>query len=608
MGAYPNHAHEYEDNYATYTNDQQHNGWPLGNNHDANIISPPSTVVDSDKQYVNEKLERNLTNVDNSGYEIEELPGTSLLVRDKGSIVFSPHPTTSPNDPLNWSGWRKWWHTFLVCFIAGFTAATSNDAGSAQFGEREQLGISYSTMNTGAGVLFLGIGYGTLAISPAAWLWGRRSSYLFCILMGMIGSIWMGKTQSASDAVWCQLFVGISESCAEANVQLSLSDLFFEHQRGTVLSIYVLATSMGTFLGPMIASFIADSSFGWRWIGWWAVIISAGTLITLYFGLEETMFDRPSHEPNSTNAGDASDTSTVVNLETGEREKKPSQDNDPEKGCVGPEPKALNGALVVHDEPKSYWQRIALFTPAPNLKGWGFEQFGRRLWLTLRVFTFPAVIYSGIQWGAQDAWLTFYVTVEDDNWSEAPWHYGDVGVGLMNLPCVIGSILGCIYGGYFSDEFVLWMARRNNGVTEAEHRLWMMLPLAILNPLGMLLFGIGTGQGWAWPAPYVGLGLIGFGWGCTGDLSMAYLMDAYPEMVLEGMVGVSVINNSIACIFTFTASYWLDAAGAQNTFIVIAAIDFVFVMSTVPMMIWGKACRRWTTERYNNFVKDRSSL
>lgn len=35
---------------------------------------------------------------------------------------------------------------------------------------------------------------------------------------------------------------------------------------------------------------------------------------------------------------------------------------------------------------------------------------------------------------------------------------------------------------------------------------------------------------------------------------MAYLMDAYPDMVLEGMVGVAVVNNSLACIFTFVAS------------------------------------------------------
>jgi len=86
------------------------------------------------------------------------------------------------------------------------------------------------------------------------------------------------------------------------------------------------------------------------------------------------------------------------------------------------------------------------------------------------------------------------------------------------------------------------------------------------------------------------------------------LMDAYPKMVLEGMVGVAVINNSIACILTFTASMWLGEQGVQNTFIVIAALNFVFVMTTVPMMIWGKKCRRWTKTRYLDFVRIRDSL
>jgi MFS family permease len=124
---------------------------------------------------------------------------------------------------------------------------------------------------------------------------------------------------------------------------------------------------------------------------------------------------------------------------------------------------------------------------------------------------------------------------------------------MMNIPTLIGAIIGCYYGGWFSDKFVEWYARRNNNVFEAEHRLWLMYPAAFIGSAGLMLFGIGTDMGMNWPAPYVGLGMIGFGWGCAGDLSLAYLQDAYPEMVLEGMVGVSVINNSIGCIFTFCA-------------------------------------------------------
>jgi MFS family permease len=178
----------------------------------------------------------------------------------------------------------------------------------------------------------------------------------------------------------------------------------------------------------------------------------------------------------------------------------------------------------------------------------------------------------------------------------------------MNIPTLIGAVFGCFWGGYMSDRFVYWMAQRRNGVREAEDRLWMMLPCGIISPAGMLLFGIGTAQGWTWPPCYVGLGLIGFGWGCAGDLSISYAMDCYPEMILEGLVGVAVINNSLAMIFTFTASDWFAADGTQNTMIAVAVLDFFFILLTVPMVIWGKSCRRWTLERYRAFVKFRDTL
>ena len=46
------------------------------------------------------------------------------------------------------------------------------------------------------------------------------------------------------------------------------------------------------------------------------------------------------------------------------------------------------------------------------------------------------------------------------------------------------------------------------------------------------------------PVPYVGLGFIGFGWGVAGDLALTYLGDCYPDMILEGMVGVRYASYS----------------------------------------------------------------
>jgi MFS family permease len=541
--------------------------------------------------------------------EVDFIPGTTRLVEEPdhastshlkkhGDIILSPQPTNSPNDPLNWSLPRRCWHAVLLCFITALTAATSNDAGSAQDGMNNDLGISYNAMNTGAGVLFIGIGYFTLLISPAAWLYGRRITYLVCMVLGVIGAIWFAKVQSTEDSIWNQLFVGASEACAEANVQLSLSEVFYQHQRGAVLGVYVLSTSIGTYLGPLIAGFVADR-IGWRWIGWLSVIISCCTIVVLFFTLEETLFERSAY-----------DIGTIDGVhQTSGTPEPPSENEKTTDLNKAPSPSDVPHTDV--EKKKTYLQRIQLITLAPNVVGTGFKQYINRLLHTLRVFTFPAVLYSGLQWGAQDAWLTFYLTLEENNWYDPPWNYSDVGTGLMNIPCLIGAVIGCFWGGWLSDVWVTFYARKyRNGIREAEDRLWMMYPCAIISPVGMLLFGIGTAYGWSWPVPYVGLGFIGFGWGCAGDLSMAYLMDAYPEMVLEGMVGVSVVNNSLACLFTFTASDWIGSTtdSIRDCMVVIAVLDFLFVMCTVPMMVYGKRCRRWTLKRYDEFVKIRDTL
>ncbi|CAL5872029.1 uncharacterized protein PFLUO_LOCUS6286 [Penicillium psychrofluorescens] len=527
---------------------------------------------------------------------LENLAGTRILFTSDEHLKLTPEPTKSPNDPLNWSPARKYWHAALVLFIVGFTAATSNDVAAAQYGMNSQLGISWTLMNTSAGILFIGIGYGTLLTAPIPSLYGRRMMYIVCLLSSLIGCTWLARTMGPNDALWNQLFIGASEACAEATAQLSLSDLFFEQQRGSVMGLYVLATSIGTYLGPLLAGFIANS-VGWRWVGWFALIISFGTLIVFYFTFEETTFDRKVYL-----RGDMPVTDTTSSTSpTAEEVKSASKEHTP-VWATSLSDLDDNGSS---DAPKPYWQRIALVTPSPLLRGTGFVQYLKTMWHILRVFSFPGVWYSGLQWGAQDAWLTFYLTVEDDDWVMPPWNYSPNGAAMMNIPTLIGAIIGCCYGGWFSDKFVEWYARRNNNLFEAEYRLWLMYPAAFIGSAGLILFGIGTDLGMNWPAPYVGLGMIGFGWGCAGDLSLAYLQDAYPEMVLEGMVGVSVINNSIGCIFTFCAGIWLNVQSTKMVFVEIGILSFVFMMTTVPMMTWGKAARRWTRTRYENFVSRR---
>lgn len=538
-------------------------------------------------------------------------------IKTSNGIILMPQPSDSPNDPLNWGFWRKLAHFVVVIFITGFTSATANDAGATQDSLNQLYGISYASMNTGAGVLFLGIAFASLILAPSASIWGRKCSYIISMVMGLIGSIWFGYLKNTSDTIWSQLFVGISEACAETLVQLSIADIYFQHQLGLRLTIYILSTSVGTYLGPLIAGFIGaagDNAF--RWVGWIAAIIYGVLIIVFVFFFEESYFDRARMlgqitERNTTSSspvlpqeeqkkdGKLDDVAVVNNLS--------AQNSRVSQFSVGEQTPSVYDAGA-SDPAKSYWQRIQPITPATNIKGVGFKQYLRQIKMIFRVFMFPPVILSGLMWGAQDAFLTFYLTTEDDSYYDAPWNYSNKGVAIMNVPCVIGAAIGCFYAGTFSDWFVIQMAKRNNGIMEAEFRLWFIFLAAIISPAGLLIFGIGTGKGYGWQKTYIGLGFIGFGWGCAGDISMSYLMDAYPEMVIEGMVGVAVINNLIGCVFTFACSPWLDSMGTTNTYIILAVINFLIMMLCLPMIIYGKKCRAWTKNGYLEFLKIRDEI
>lgn len=457
-------------------------------------------------------------------YHPDYIPGTinillegvgkdsSTLKTTANGIVLHPQPSDSPNDPLNWPWWTKMYQAFLIMFITAFTAATSNDAGATQDSLNEIYGISYNAMNTGAGVLFAAIGLCTLILGPTAFLYGRKMTYVICTVLGLVGCIWFGFSKRTNDTIWSQLFVGASEGCSEAAAQLTLSDMFFQHQLGWALTLYIVCISVGTYLGPLVAGFISgDVSF--RWVGWVGAIISGVLLVVLVCTQYETYFDRSKYVNAAlTDIVDATYEGIDNNIERKDRDHKErdqvlTEDLD-EEATIS----SLIGDNGANEKRIPFLQRIALYTPASNLEGYGVKQYFSTLFNMLRVFWFPPVILSGILWGLQDAFLTFYLTTEDDQYYDPPYNYGDTGVALMNVPCLIGAIIGSCYAGILSDKAVMWIARRRGGIHEPEDYLYFLVLVFICCPIGLMVFAAGTDQEWSWPITYVfGLGFIGVG-------------------------------------------------------------------------------------------------
>ena len=152
--------------------------------------------------------------------------------------------------------------------------------------------------------------------------------------------------------------------------------------------------------------------------------------------------------------------------------------------------------------------------------------------------------------------------------------------------------------GYLNGQVIVWLARRNNGYSEAEYRLWMLLPLSLFQALGLLMYGIGVARGLPWIVPAVGMGFIGFCLVSGVSILLSYVLDCYREIGEEAVTGVIVIRALIGTGFTFAIQPWLEASGVENTFIACAVIGWAVFASALIFIKWGKTFRRMTAERY----------
>lgn len=541
----------------------------------------------------------------NSKLNEEFIPGTvnihvlkagmegSEVKMTKKDVVLFPQPSDSVNDPLNWTAPKKLWNLTLLAFITGFTAGTANDADSILNALNMTYHVSWNAITYADACLFAFIGISAFLLAPAAALYGRKIPYVICTIASFVGAILMGLTTSSVVNYFAQIFIGVSLACTETTVQRSLTDLFFQHQHGSVLTIYMFASSVGTYLGPLIAFLIVDLGINYRWIGWFAAIIAGCLLVVIFFGMHETTFDRSGY-PASTIVEETSDGA--------ENSRSSNESKTGQKYLAVELARPLSGS---DDEKLSYWQSVALITPAPNLIGFGIKQYFKQLVLSTTVFCFPACIFSGLVYAIHNVLLIFYMSVEEDNYFDPPYNYSDAGVALMNVPCIIGAAIGCIYAGFYSDYFVIWAAKRNHGIQEAEFRLYLLIVPAILFPLGLIIFGVGTDQKWPWPATYFGLVLIGFGTGSSGDISMNYIMEAFPEMVVEMLAVVSLVNNSICCGFSFFCTPWLAEMSVTKTFIIMAALSLFVMLLALYFVFYGKALRISSKRRYLKFCERR---
>ncbi|KAJ5473029.1 hypothetical protein N7530_007030 [Penicillium desertorum] len=562
-----------------------------------------------------------------------------------GQFVLDPQPDDSLNDPLNWPVWQR--DAALVslgfyCLMGGgmtpILAAGFNDVAAAYDVSTQQ--VAFTT-----GFYMLGLGLGSVVMSPTAILYGKRPVYLLGATLFVVSAVWWKEPDP-----------------------------------------------------PLVSAAIIES-LSWRWVFWIVAMIVGMCLVLLFFFVPETFWDRtprprvhkqkrprgpgrsvsdlvshgfrgrrpyvqPQHEPTEQDLNDpafAPKKSKHAHVgfaddhpEEGERTVEPeksdlvpgagnatngeqSTTNPPtpsnEKGddFLQPLPQALVPGPHLDDletarraavsparteslEPAStpltatlqYTNRLRERPKIPYsqlLKVWN-GRIAQDSWVRVAarpfvLFAYPAVLWSTVVYSLSVGWLiVLSESVAHIFQSKDHYHFTSLQTGLIYISPFVGGLLGTAVAGKVSDVIARFMTRRNGGIYEPEFRLVMAIPIALSTVIGLMAFGWSAEIGDSWIVPTIFFGLISFGCCLGSTTAITFCVDSYRQYAGEALVTLNFSKNILhGLIFSLFIVDWLDANGSRTVFLSIGGIQLFFMLMSIPMYLYGKRARMWTVRK-----------
>ncbi|RWA13356.1 hypothetical protein EKO27_g1781 [Xylaria grammica] len=439
----------------------------------------------------------------------EDIPGTVNLNAAEGDDTgygqaLFPVPAEDPNDPLQWSNFKK----TMILIICSFYSFLANAAliGPSPYIDlwAEEFDISPTKASELISYPNLAFGFGSLLFVPLYLKIGRRPVMLISLIVYCAGIIGASQCTTYGGLMAARVIHGFGSSVCEALPVQLVNDIFFLHERGERIGYYTVCLCLGTF-ASLPAGYILAGGYGWRLFFYVEFAFGAALLVLAFLFVEETSYDRKAAMLISTvpiddeKASDGMKNQGLV-----------------ERSDAGVPPRKSFVKTL------SLWGRIDHDVPVFTMMARSFTYFlvPQALWV---IASFG--INIGLLALAYSYTFPILITSPPYNWTVAS--------------AVVGYALAVPFTSS-SDKLAAYFTKRNNGIREAEMRLGVMLPAMLIGPAGIILYGIVAEKSLHWVLYFVGGGLSYFAAYFYFSFTLAYAVDSYHSNTSEMLIAMNL--------------------------------------------------------------------
>jgi MFS family permease len=96
---------------------------------------------------------------------------------------------------------------------------------------------------------------------------GNRPCFLIASFVFFGTTVWCGAATSFHSILAARIIAAFIGATTEAFAEAINADIFFLHQRGWWMGVYMVSQNAGSSLGGVISGFVVGGA-GWRWHFW----------------------------------------------------------------------------------------------------------------------------------------------------------------------------------------------------------------------------------------------------------------------------------------------------------------------------------------------------
>ncbi len=179
-----------------------------------------------------------------------------------------------------------------------------------------------------------------------------------------------------------------------------------------------------------------------------------------------------------------------------------------------------------------------------------------------------------------------------------PYGWSETNSGLISVASLIGYALAIPFAPS-SDWLAARLTRRNGGIREAEMRLGAMLPVMLVAPAGLIVFGMAAQRDLPWVAYFAGVALTQFTSYFYFTFTLAYAIDSYTTNVSEMLIAMNLGKQAISFGMGLDLLDWvLEHGYAVMIAGVFCAILLANNLALLVFMLWGKRIRAFMAKTW----------